>query len=310
MPAPASLDDLALLVEVVARGGFAAAGAALGVRKSTVSRRLAALEARLGVRLLERSGRGHRLTEDGRRYHQEAARIVAEARRLDERTGEARGVPQGTLRVATLALLGELLAPVLAALLLRHPRLAVEVAFAEQHVDLLGGAHDLAIRTGPLPDSSLVARRLGTLRAGCYASPAYLARAGTPRAPGELTAHEAVLLAPAGSDEVWFFGEGREARTVPVAGRLRVASLRAVQAAARAGLGIARLPASLVADDVRAGLLVQVLAAETPPGLPVLAVLASRQPPARVRALLELLAERGAAVPWEPVAGRSPVRSS
>jgi len=299
---PPSLDDLALLVEVIARGGFAAAGEALGVRKSTVSRRLAALEARLGVRLLERGARGHRLTEAGRAYHAEAARLVAEARRLDERTGEARGTPQGTLRIAALALLGELLAPVLAELLLRHPRLAVEVAFAEQHVDLLGGAHDVAIRTGPLPDSSLVARRLGTLRAGCYASPGYLARAGTPRTPADLGAHEAVLLAPPGSDEVWFFGQGRAARTVPVSGRLRVASLRAGQAAARAGLGLVRLPASLVADDVRAGLLVQVLAADTPPGLPVLAVLASRQPPAKVRALLELVAERGAAVPWEPVA--------
>jgi DNA-binding transcriptional LysR family regulator len=302
---PPSLDDLALLVEVVARRGFARAGAALGVRKSTVSRRLGGLEERLGVRLLERSGRGHRLTEAGRAYHAEAARLVAEARRLDERTGEARGTPQGTLRIATLALLGELLTPVLAELLLRHPRLSVELALAEQHVDLVAGAHDLALRTGPLPDSALVARRLGTLRTGCYASPSYLARAGTPRAPGDLAGHEAVLLAPPGSDEVWFFGEGRSARTVPVSGRLRVASPRAALAAARAGLGLVRLPASLAADDLRAGLLVQVLGADTPPGLPVLAVHAGgRHVPAKVRALLDLLAERGAAVPWDPAPAR------
>ncbi|RYZ41173.1 MAG: LysR family transcriptional regulator, partial [Myxococcaceae bacterium] len=112
--------------------------------------------------------------------------------------------------------------------------------------------------------------------------------------------HECVLLAEPGTDEVWFFGEARTARTVPVTGRLRVPSVRAGQAAARAGLGIVRLPASLVADDVRAGLLVPVLASDTPPGLPIFAVYpSSRQLPLKVRAFLALLSERSAALPWE-----------
>lgn len=289
-----------LFTEVVTTGSITSAGERLGLRKSTVSRRLAALEERLGTRLLERNTRRLRLTEAGREYHAHCARIVAEAREVNAALSEARGTARGTLRIATLSLLGELLTPVIAELLLHQPRLRVELSLAQTHVDLVAEEYDLALRTGPLADSSLVARKLGRVRTGCYASPAYLSRHGTPRSPDELRAHECVLLAEPGTDEVWFFGEGKGARTVPVTGRLRVPSVRAGQAAARAGLGIVRLPASLVAEDVRAGLLVPVLVSDTPPGLPIFAVYpSSRQLPVKVRAFLELLSARGAALPWE-----------
>ncbi|RKH66769.1 LysR family transcriptional regulator [Corallococcus llansteffanensis] len=297
---PPLLDDMLLFAEVVTTGGITSAAERLGLRKSTVSRRLSALEERLGIRLLERNTRRLRLTEAGREYHAHCARLVAEAREVNATLSESRGTPQGTLRIATLSLLGELLTPVIAELLLRQPRLRVEVSLAQTHVDLVAEEYDLALRTGPLADSSLVARRLGRVRTGCYASPAYLSRHGTPQSPEELQAHECVLLAEPGSDEVWFFGEGKAARIVPVTGRLRVPSVRAGQAAARAGLGIVRLPASLVADDVRAGLLVPVLASVTPPGLPLFAVYpSSRQLPLKVRAFLDLLSERGESLPWE-----------
>lgn len=299
-PSPPLLDDMLLFAEVVATGGITAAAERLGLRKSTVSRRLAALEARLGVRLLERNPRRLRLTEAGRDYHTHCARLVAEAREVNRAVSESRGTPRGTLRVATLSLLGELLTPLIAEFLLRHPLLRVEVSLAEAHVDLIAEEYDLALRTGPLADSTLVARRLGRLRTGYYASSTYLGRHGTPRAVDELKGHQCVLLAEPGTDEVWFFGEGKRARTVPVTGRLRVPSVRAGQSAARAGLGLVRLPASLVAEDVRTGVLVPVLEAETPPGIPVFAVYpSSRQLPLKVRAFLTLLSERGAALPWE-----------
>ncbi|TSC19846.1 LysR family transcriptional regulator [Corallococcus sp. Z5C101001] len=297
---PPLLDDMLLFTEVVTTGSITSAGERLGLRKSTVSRRLAALEERLGTRLLERNTRRLRLTEAGREYHAHCARIVAEAREVNAALSEARGTARGTLRIATLSLLGELLTPVIAELLLHQPRLRVELSLAQTHVDLVAEEYDLALRTGPLADSSLVARKLGRVRTGCYASPTYLSRHGTPRSPDELRAHECVLLAEPGTDEVWFFGEGKGARTVPVTGRLRVPSVRAGQAAARAGLGIVRLPASLVAEDVRTGLLVPVLVSDTPPGLPIFAVYpSSRQLPVKVRAFLELLSARGAALPWE-----------
>jgi DNA-binding transcriptional LysR family regulator len=299
-----------LFAEVVATGGITAAAERLGLRKSTVSRRLAALEERLGTRLLERNTRRLRLTEVGRQYHAECARLVAEAREVNRALSESRDTPQGTLRIATLSLLGELLTPIIAEFLLRQPRMRVEVSLAQAHVDLIAEEYDLALRTGPLADSTLMARRLGHVRTGYYASPAYLSSHGTPRSPEELQGHECVLLAEPGTDEVWFFGEGKGARTVPVSGRLRVPSVRAGQAAARAGLGLVRLPASLVTEDVRAGLLVPVLESETPPGIPVFAVYpSSRQLPPKVRAFLSLLSERSAAVPWEgdtlPAASRT-----
>ncbi|WP_255636769.1 LysR family transcriptional regulator [Hyalangium versicolor] len=298
-----------LFAEVVATGGITAAAERLSLRKSTVSRRLAALEDRLGVRLLERNSRRLRLTEAGRQYHADCARLVAEAREVNRALSESRDTPQGTLRIATLSLLGELLTPVIAEFLLRQPRMSVEVSLAQAHVDLIAEEYDLALRTGPLADSTLIARRLGHVRTGYYASPAYLSGHGTPRSPEELQGHECVLLAEPGTDEIWFFGGGKGARTVPVSGRLRVPSVRAGQAAARAGLGVVRLPASLVTEDVRAGMLVPILVAETPPGIPVFAVYpSSRQLAPKVRAFLSHLSERSAAVPWEGDASPAPSR--
>lgn len=299
-PTAPLLDDMLLFAEVVSAGGITRAAERLGVRKSTVSRRLAALESRLGTRLLERTTRRLRLTEAGRDYHSHCVRLVSEARAVNDAVSETRGTPHGTLRVATFALLGELLTPLVAEFLLRHPQVRVQLSLAHTHVDLLASDFDLALRTGPLADSSLVARRLGSVRTGYYASPSYLSRRGTPRTPDDLGAHECVLLAEAGTDEIWFFTGRRGARTVAVDGRLRAPSLRAGQAAARAGLGVVCLPAYLVGEDVRAGMLVPVLEDVTPPGLPVFAVYPStRQLPSKVRAFLDLLAERQAALPWD-----------
>ncbi len=290
-----------IFTEVVDAGGITAAAARLGLRKSTVSRRLAALEERLGTRLLERTTRRLRLTEPGREYHAHCARLVAEAHAVNRAMSESRGTPRGTLRVATFSLLGEFLTPAIAEFLLRHAQVRVEVSLAPSHVDLLAGDYDLAVRTGPLVDSSLVARRLGHMRTGYYASPAYLGRRGAPRAPEELSSHECVLVAEPGTDEVWFFTGPRGARTVPVKGRLQVPSVRAGLAAARAGLGLVRLPAVLATDDLRSGVLVPVLEAVTPPGLPVYAVYpSSRQLPSKVRAFVDVLSRGGAMLPWEP----------
>jgi DNA-binding transcriptional LysR family regulator len=285
------LDDMLLFTEVVDAGGLTAAAGRLGLRKSTVSRRLAALEERLGVRLLERTTRRLRLTEAGRDYHGKCARLVAEAREVNRSLAEARGAPRGTLKVAAPALLGELLTPALAAFLRRHPLVRVEVALAPAHVDPLAGDHDLALVAGPLADSSLVARKLGRVHTGYFASPSYLARAGTPLSPEELAGHECVLLAEPGTDEVWFFTGPSGPRTVPARGRLQVPSVHAGLAAVREGLGIARLPSTLVAADVRAGALVPVLAPFTPSGVSVVAVYPSgRHLPPKVRAFLDALA--------------------
>ena len=289
-----------VFAEVVDAGGITAAAARLGVRKSTVSRRLAALEERLGTRLLERNTRRLRLTEPGREYHAHCARLVAEARAVNQALSESRSTPRGTLRLVTESLLGELLTPTVAEFLLRYPQVRVEVSLAQAHVDLIAEEYDLAVRTGPLVDSSLVARQLGHVLTGYYASPAYLRRRGTPRLPEELANHECVQVAEAGTDEVWFFMGARGASTVPVSGRLRVPSLRAGHTAARAGLGLVRLPTALAADDVRTGVLLPLLEAFCPPGLPLYAVYPSRRQLApKVRSFLEMLTHGAAPRPWE-----------
>lgn len=289
-----------LFAEVVAAGSLTSAAQRLGVRKSTVSRRIQALEERLGTRLLERNSRHLRLTDVGRSYHAECVRLVSEANRVNRAVRDARGTPQGTLRVATFELLGELLTPLIAEFLLRHLQVRVELSLTDSQVDLIAEEYDLALRTGPLADSSLVARRLGTLRTGYYASPGYLLRRGTPKTPSDLGAHECVLVAERGSDEVWFFTGPRAPSTVAVEGRLRVPTLRAGHGAARAGLGIVRLPTWAVREDLASGALVPVLEPVTPGGAPVFAVHPSaRQVPAKVRAFLDLISERRAALPWD-----------
>ncbi len=301
---PPLLDDMLLFTELVAAGSLTAGSARLGMRKSTASRRLSALEERLGTRLMERSARQLRLTEEGRAYHARCRELVEQAEALNRATREARGTPHGTLKIATESLLADALAPLVTELLLRHPELRAELVMADAPHDAGGDGCDVFLRTGPLADSSLHVQRLGTLRVGYFASPGYLARRGTPQAPPDLTQHEQVQISSAGADEVWFFSGPRRGRTVRVEGRLRVSTIAAGRTAARAGLGVVRLPWWEVATDVASGLLRPVLEPWTPEGAPVFAVYAGgKAAPARVRAFLRLLDERRASLPWARAEG-------
>jgi DNA-binding transcriptional LysR family regulator len=289
------LDDMLLFVEVVDAGGFTAASARLGLRKSTLSRRIAALEERLGARLLERTTRKSRLTEAGSAYHAQAARIVAEARAANQSVADARGTPRGTLRVAATPLFAEtFLPPIVAEYLRRYERTEVELSLSQARVDLLSEGVDVAIRIGALADSSFIARPLGTSRTGYFASAAYVRARGEPRTPEELRGHACILGAGVGSREEWPFvaaGAG-EARSIAVSGRLRVPSVQAARAMMREGLGIARLPVFLVEADVKAGICVPVLADRTPPSTQVSAVYPSSQRLSpKVQAFVDICAE-------------------
>lgn len=299
---PPQLDDMAIFVEVVDAGGFTAASERLGLRKSTVSRRLTALEERLGARLLERTTRQLRLTEAGQEYYARSARIVAEAREANQAISDSRGTPRGTLRVSTTQLFAEVfLPPILATYLSRYRHMEVEMEFSQSRVDLVAGGFDLAIRIGPMQDSSLIARSLGTALTGFFASPGYLRERGTPRVPEELRTHDCVLVSQSGSREEWLFTGPDGPRSVSVSGRLRVGSIRVGHAIVRAGLGIGRMPTFIASDDVRSGLLVPVLPEWTPPSAPIHAVYPSnRQLSPKVQAFLEVLREKLADAPWMP----------
>ena len=200
------LEDIRAFSEVADSGSLTRAGARLGMSKSMISRRLARLEGELGAPLLARTTRGMSLTEAGRDFRPYAERMVAEleaARDALSRQGEA----TGRLRLSAPVSFGAShLAPVLAELAVRHPQLAISTSYSDRVVDLVGEGFDAAVRLGNLADSGLIARRIAPLHAVMVASPAYLARAGTPRTPAELARHEAV---PHG-DTVWeFVRDGR-----------------------------------------------------------------------------------------------------
>lgn len=283
--------ELEAFVAVARLGSFARAAAALSLSTSAVSRRVAALEARLGRTLLYRSTRRVTLSDDGERCVAPATRLVDDWQALAGEPGS--GALQGRLRLTMPAAFSrQWAAAALPRWLRQHPDLALDVSFTDQVVDLVATGTDLALRFGTLPDSGLVARRLGRLRRVLVAAPAYLQRAGTPRNPQDLVGHALLVYALLGSGDRWTLDRRGEQASVPLQGRLRSDSKDAIHAAARQGLGIAMLAQFDVQADLADGRLQQVLPAWRAPEAGIYAVHpAGRHPPARVRAAIEFLAE-------------------
>jgi len=296
---PDDLPTLAVFAEVVERRSFTAAAAAVGWAKSAISRRIAVLEARLGVRLLQRTTRRVSPTAEGWRLYRQCAELVAAARRADLLLAQAGG--DGPVRVSAATAFAQLhLADAIADFLRRHPGAAVHLDATNRIVDLVGDGIDIAIRIGRLPDSSLVARRLLCDPVVAVASPAYLERAGVPRHLSDLQRHARLRYS---TEE---FGEDRMPWTRRVA-RERVAGHRLVSGdalivcrAAVEGLGVAILPSHIVAADVTAGRLVRLLERTVMPTVDVwLLYPTQRHMPSRVRALVEFLVGRFRNRAWQ-----------
>jgi DNA-binding transcriptional LysR family regulator len=251
-------------------GSLSAAGRRLGLPLATVSRRLAELEAHLGTRLIVRSTRRLELTDAGREY-------LAACRAILEQVGEAERAASGAytdvrgqLVVAAPIVFGRLhVVPVAAEFLERHPAVDVRLQLADRNADLIEEHVDVALRIGRLPDSALVATRVGEVTRVACASPAYLARFGTPRAPEDLAAHRCVSFVGLDAPDRWLFAApDGERRAVPVRTRLAVTTAEAAIDAALAGVGIARVLSYQVAPALADGRLVRVLAGDEPPPVP------------------------------------------
>lgn len=256
-----------------------------------VSRMLAALEARVGARLIERTTRRLSPTAAGRALAEQARRVLAE---YEAAIGQARAsdaVLGGTLRITAPRLFGRRhLAPLVSGFLAAHPGLRVELELNDRNVDLLEDGIDVALRIGQLESSSLVRRQVGVVRRLTIASPAYLARRGRPRRPVELAAHEVVLVPGRDGLMEWRFpaSGGKRVTLVRLAPRLVVNENDTMLSAVRAGHGIGRALSYQVADDIATGALVRVLTDHEPPPLPVQLVIPSAQHvPPRVRAFLD-----------------------
>lgn len=260
--------ELGAFVAVARERSFTRAARRLSMPKSTVSKRIASLEARLRMRLLQRTTRAVGTTAAGRVLLERAIRILADLEDAGRAVMELDASPRGLVRLTTPALVVErLVAPALLELAARAPALSIEVVATDRVVDVVGEGFDVAVRVGRVVDSSLVGRRLGPWNQMVCASPEYVTRRGKPRGPDDLRDHECIVFRRDSSDSVvWRFARGRRARSVAVAGRLAVNSQELARDAARAGLGVANLARSVVEDDVRRGALVQLLPGWTVPG--------------------------------------------
>lgn len=282
-------EDLRTFVEVADAGGLSPAARRLGLSKSIVSRSLVRLESELGVQLLARSTRGAVLTEAGATFREHAARVTAELDNARDALHPA-GDLTGHLRIAAPLSFGPThIAPVIADLARRHPRLQVHASYSDRFVDLIGEGFDAAVRVGYLADSNLVARRVAPLRGNFVASPDYIRARGAPLKPADLADHEALMQ----GTETWRVVSGGKIVTVGVSGRFKADNGEALLAAALAGLGIAALPDFLIDRHIEQGSLVPVLVDYPPPeaGIYVLRP-PGNYPPRKVRALIDIMIER------------------
>jgi DNA-binding transcriptional LysR family regulator len=266
------LEDMRLLVSVLERKSFTAAADALGLSKQFVSRRLTALEARLGVRLLNRSTRKLSATPLGQAYYERAVRILEDVAETEALVSEQRSSPRGTLRLSAPMSFGTLhLSALLPGFLLRYPEVGIELDLSDRMVDVLGEGYDMAVRIGVLADSTLIARPLASLETVTCCSPTYLARHGAPATPAELGDHECLLYGHSKAVDWDYWVDGRTERFA-VSGRFRVNNGELVRDAAIAGLGLARLPTFIVGPALEAGDLVRVLQPYQLPSARVFAV--------------------------------------
>ena len=243
-------------------GSFTAAARSLGISPSAVSKSVQRLEQQLGVSLLTRTTRSLTLTAEGAELHERALKLLRDAEEIDQAAKAARGEPTGTLRIATSLPIGlHLIGPALPAFRERYPQVSIDLRLDDRLVDVVEQGIDIAVRIGELADSRLIARRLGPLRLGAYASPAYLARHGTPAHPGELSEHETVNFRYQSSGQIfrWPFRiGGRETDIVP-ASRIVVDASEAVVAILAAGGGIGVSASFIAAPYVARGELVPIL---------------------------------------------------
>lgn len=288
-----------VFARVAQTGSFTTAAADLGMPKSTVSRKVTELEARLKARLLNRTTRKVSLTDAGRTYYDYCSRIAGEIEDAERAVSNLQQVPRGLLRVTTgpnVSFLG----PILNEYLHRYPEVRIEVFCTGRTVDLIEERFDLAVRAGTLGDSTLVARSLGKLRWFLVGTPAYLKKNGRPRTIDDLKAHACIIFGtPSGGATLRLENAGKSAGVEPSA-RLMVNDFDLVHGAALTGLGLALLPAYLCLDDIRAKRLERVLRDWEAPPTPIHVVYPSaRHVSPKVKTFVEHLQERTTPAPWE-----------
>jgi DNA-binding transcriptional LysR family regulator len=262
MTAAPDLNDFYYFVQSVDHCGFAAADRALGIPKSTLSRRVIALESRLGVRLIERTSRRFVLTDMGREFYRHAQAMLIEADAAEEAVTRRLAEPSGTVRLTCSLGMARFLADPLTRFLAAYPKINLVQVATNRYVDLVEEGIDVAVRGHfrLLPDSEFIQRRLSPTPWHAYAAPVHLEREGTPEQPQDLARHAAVSLGSRSDEATWhLYAEDGEEAIVAFVPRLRSDDLETLRMAAIAGLGLVSLPAYIAREDVSQGRLERVL---------------------------------------------------
>lgn len=284
-----------VFTRVVELGGFSAAARALRMTPSAISKLVGRLEARLGARLFNRSTRTLQVTPEGRLFYDRSIRLLADMDEV-ERSVAAGEIPSGKIRVSANVPVGrQLLLPIVPAFLEAYPRLSLEISLTDQVIDLLEQRTDVALRSGPLKSSQLIARRLGGARMIIVGSPAYLARHGVPKTPGELARHNRLGFSYARTAKGWPLIDGGVERTLPPSGNVQISDGDALRMLAISGVGLARLASFMVGEDIAAGRLAPVLETFNPGDIDELHAVYLGQGgllPTRIRVFLDFLAQR------------------
>ena len=288
-----SLQQMAAFAETARHGSFAAAARELGTAPSTLAKAVARLEASLQVKLFHRTTRQVSLTPDGERLFGRCERLLGELEALQAEASGTREEAAGLLRVDLPIVLGrEFILPVLARMAQHHPRLQLDVRLQDGYADLVKEGIDLAVRLGPLKDSSLVAQRIASQSMVLVASRAYLEEHGTPRRLEDLAQHAALLfrMPSSGRDRPWRFRQGGRELEIHPASRIRINDGEGLVAAVKLGLGLAQLPDYFLRRELASGEVVEVLRTLRPAPMPGLAVYpGARLGPERGRAFLREL---------------------
>lgn len=299
-----SLSDIAVFVHVVRRGSFTAAANELGLSKSVVSKYVTRLEDRLGARLLNRTTRRLSLTEVGQAFYERSQRALGEIEEAEAEVSRLQGEPRGELRLSSPMSFGILhVAPLLPAFQARYSEVTVDMVLDDRKADLIDEGFDLAIRIGELPDSSLVARRLGPCRHVVCGSAEYFARHGVPQSPEALGEHPALTYRYQNSPSEWRLGDsdGRY-HQVPISSRLQMNNSLALREALLKGAGVTLTPTFVVGADIQAGRLMAVLTEYKALEVSIYAVYPQRKHLSpKVRAFVDFLSDRIKDPPyWEP----------
>ena len=298
-----SQSEMAVFVRVAETENFSAAARALKLTPSAVSKLIGRLEDRLGARLLNRTTRRVSLTGEGRTYYQRCVPILAAIDEAEQTISGRHGEPRGMLKVNASTTFGrDHILPLIPDFLARYPELRVQLTLSETFVNLVEEEVDVAIRIGQLPDSTLIARKLGRTRRMVVGSPSYLEQHGVPRTPDDLKNHNCIILSDATSFNRWEFKGPDGPRRIEVRGNFETNNAVALSNAALTGIGLIRAGNFTLAADIRAGRLVPVLADfETTTETNVYAVYPhNRHLSPKVRVFIDILADTFLPVaPWD-----------